>query len=147
MYELAATLDPERYLALATATFAEMALAGYSCVGEFHYLHHGVGGHPYDEPNVMGEVLRLAAADAGIRLTLLDTCYLHGGFGIAPDDVQRRFSDGDADSWAARVERVGVVGRRPDRCRDPFGASRRSACRWRWSARGPPAVARRSTPT
>ncbi|HEY5877043.1 MAG TPA: hypothetical protein VIT64_17160, partial [Ilumatobacteraceae bacterium] len=104
MYELAAILDPERYLALATATFAEMALAGYSCVGEFHYLHHGVDGQPYDEPNLMGEVLRVAAADAGVRLTLLDTCYLHGGFGIAPDGVQRRFSDGDADSWASRVD-------------------------------------------
>jgi formiminoglutamate deiminase len=104
MYELAATRDPERYLALATATFEEMAMAGYSCVGELHYLHPGVGGHPYDEPNMMGEVLRAAAADAGVRLTLLDTCYLHGGFGIAPDAVQRRFSDGDADSWAARVD-------------------------------------------
>ncbi|MGD9704678.1 MAG: formimidoylglutamate deiminase [Acidimicrobiia bacterium] len=104
MYELAARLDPDRYLALATATFAEMALAGYSCAGEFHYLHHAPGGRPYDEPNVMGEVLRCAAADAGIRLTLLDTCYLDGGFGTALDEVQQRFGDGDTDSWTARAD-------------------------------------------
>ena len=106
MYTLAERLDPERYLALATATFAEMVLAGYSCVGEFHYLHHGRGGQPYAEPNVMADVLRTAAADAGIRLTLLDTCYLRGGIGEPLDDVQRRFSDGDVDGWAARVEEL-----------------------------------------
>src|SRR3954449_3240558 len=57
MYALAATLDPDRYLALARATSAELALAGVACVGEFHYLHHGPGGRPYDDPNAMGEAL------------------------------------------------------------------------------------------
>ena len=55
MYALAGRLDPDRYLALARATFAEMALAGITAVGEFHYLHHGPGGAPYDDPNAMGE--------------------------------------------------------------------------------------------
>ena len=41
MYALAAQLDPDSMLALARATFAEMALAGITLVGEFHYLHHG----------------------------------------------------------------------------------------------------------
>jgi hypothetical protein len=27
-----------------TAVYAEMALADVTCVGEFHYLHHGPGG-------------------------------------------------------------------------------------------------------
>jgi formiminoglutamate deiminase len=48
-----------------------------------------------------------AAADAGVRLTLLDTCYLSGGLGadghLPLDDVQVRFSDGDADAWATRM--------------------------------------------
>ena len=79
MYAVAAQLDPDSYLALATATYAEMALAGITAVGEFHYLHHAPGGAPYDDPNAMGEALRQAAADAGIRLTLLDTCYVAGG--------------------------------------------------------------------
>ena len=79
MYAVAGWLDPDSYLALARATYAEMALAGVSAVGEFHYLHHGPGGVPYDDPNAMGLAVIDAAMAAGIRITLLDTCYLAGG--------------------------------------------------------------------
>ena len=107
MYAVASQLDPDSYLALATATYAEMALAGITTVGEFHYLHHAPGGASYDDPNAMGEALRHAAADAGIRLTLIDTCYLAGGLsstGHSPlDATQLRFSDGDADRWIDRL--------------------------------------------
>ncbi len=103
MYALAGSLDPDSYRQLARATFAEMALAGISAVGEFHYLHHGSGGVPYDDPNAMGAALIAAAADAGIRITLLDTCYLHGGIGVGLDDTQRRFADPDPLAWAARA--------------------------------------------
>jgi formiminoglutamate deiminase len=103
MYALAARLDPDLYLALARATFGEMALAGITCVGEFHYLHHGPDGVPYADPNEMGETMIRAAREAGVRITLLDACYLHGGIGEEPDEIQRRFSDGDADGWADRV--------------------------------------------
>ncbi|MCW2637268.1 MAG: N-carbamoyl-L-amino-acid hydrolase [Blastococcus sp.] len=106
MYAVADRLDPDSYLALARAAYAEMALAGVTCVGEFHYLHHPPGGGRYTDPNVMGEALVQAASDAGIRLTLLDACYLAGGLegtGHLPlDAVQSRFSDGDADAWADR---------------------------------------------
>ncbi len=81
MYRIANRLDPETYLELATATYAEMVMAGFTAVGEFHYLHHQPDGTPYSNPNHMGEVLREAAKRAGIRLTLLDTCYLTGGIG------------------------------------------------------------------
>ena len=105
MYSVAAGLDPDTYHALATACFAEMALAGITVVGEFHYLHHGPGGVPYDDANAMAEALRAAAGDAGVRLTLLDALYLQGDVDGRPlDQVQQRFSDGDADRWAARVE-------------------------------------------
>jgi formiminoglutamate deiminase len=111
MYALADRLDPDRYLDLARATYAEMALAGVTSVGEFHYLHHAPGGRRYDDPNVMAEALRQAAADAGIRLTLLDTCYLSGGLagdGHGPlEGVQRRFGDGDVDMWATRMTALG----------------------------------------
>jgi formiminoglutamate deiminase len=107
MYAVAAQLNPDTYLALATATYAEMALAGITAVGEFHYLHHGPGGARYDDPNAMGEALRQAAADAGIRLTLLDTCYVAGGLSAAGhsrlDAIQLRFGDRHADGWAQRV--------------------------------------------
>ncbi len=76
MYEAAGRLTPDTYRALATAVYAEMALAGITAVGEFHYLHHDAGGRPYADPNAMGNALIDAASDAGIRLTLLDTCYL-----------------------------------------------------------------------
>jgi formiminoglutamate deiminase len=106
MYRAAERLEPEGYLALARATYAEMALAGVTTVGEFHYIHHGPGGTPYDDPNELGRVLVAAAADAGVRLTLLDTCYLHGGIGRPAEGAQLRFSDGSADAWAERVEQL-----------------------------------------
>ena len=79
MYSLAARLEPDSYLALARAVYAEMALAGVSSVGEFHYLHHRPGGDRYPEPNAFGRALIEAAGQAGIRITLLDACYLTGG--------------------------------------------------------------------
>jgi formiminoglutamate deiminase len=103
MYAVAAVLTPETYFALARAGYAEMALAGVTCVGEFHYLHHDVEGNPYSSSNVMSEALVAAAAAAGIRITLLDTCYLAGGIGEPVAGVQQRFSDGSADAWASRV--------------------------------------------
>ncbi len=106
MYALAARLDPDTYLQLATAVYAEMALSGISCVGEFHYLHHAVGGARYEDPNEMGLALKEAARRAGIRLTLLDCCYLTNGIGVPLQGVQRRFDDGDAEGWASRVSRL-----------------------------------------
>ena len=110
MYALAAHLDPDLYLALARAVFAEMAQAGYTTVGEFHYLHHDQGGRPYVDPNAMGHALIQAASEAGIRLTLIDACYLVGGLsatGHLPlDPVQTRFADADVDHWAARVSQL-----------------------------------------
>ncbi|MFF2201661.1 formimidoylglutamate deiminase [Streptomyces sp. NPDC058145] len=107
MYSVADRLTPETYHALARAVYAEMALAGITCVGEFHYVHHAPGGTPYAEPNAMGEALIAAAADAGIRITLLDTAYLSAGIlnkhsGEPPDAHQLRFSDGSAEAWAER---------------------------------------------
>jgi formiminoglutamate deiminase len=103
MYELAGTLTPDTYRTLATAVYAEMAAAGVTCVGEFHYVHHPVHG-TYADPNAMGEALRQAAADAGIRLTLLDTCYLAGGIDTPLSPEQRRFSDGSVAAWAKRID-------------------------------------------
>jgi formiminoglutamate deiminase len=110
MYQVAATLDPDGYLALARAVYAEMALAGITAVGEFHYLHHGPGGVPYDDPNAMGHALIEAARQAGIRITLLDTIYLTAGVDGRPlEGTQRRFGDGDPARWAERVARLGAA--------------------------------------
>jgi len=112
MYQVAERLDPDSYLELARGVYAEMALAGISCVGEFHYLHHAPGGTPYADPNAMSRALIDAARQAGIRITLLDTCYLAGGLDQAGDSVplegpQRRFGDGTAQAWVKRVEALG----------------------------------------
>ncbi|MFC8798942.1 formimidoylglutamate deiminase [Promicromonospora sp. NPDC057138] len=122
MYALASALTPELYERLARAVFAEMALGGTTAVGEFHYVHHRADGTPYPAseggPNVMAEALRSAARDAGVHLTLLDTCYLHGGLGATRVDAagvgperhepltpeQARFGDGTVEAWARRVD-------------------------------------------
>jgi formiminoglutamate deiminase len=107
MYALADRLDPDGYFDLARAVYREMAAAGFTAVGEFHYLHHGPGGTPYDDPNAMSQALVDAAREAGIRIALLDTCYLTSGIGTPVEGVQLRFSDGSADGWASRVEHLG----------------------------------------
>ena len=99
MYAVAAGLDPDRYYALAVAFYAELLLAGYTAVGEFHYLHR-------DPTTVMADAVIAAARDAGIRLTLLDTLYRHGGRdaegnALAPSAAQRPFIS-DLDGWLTR---------------------------------------------
>ena len=74
-----------------------MLKAGYTAVGEFHYLHHGVDGTPYDDLAEMSEQVIAAAADAGIGITHLPVLYAHGDFGGVPAQTgQRRFlNDGE----------------------------------------------------
>jgi len=102
MYSVAARLTPESYHDLASAVFAEMLLAGYTVVGEFHYLHDAsVYGTALDD------AVLAAAANAGIRMTLLDTLYLRGGLSAAGGPLplapeQQRFSDGSLAGWATR---------------------------------------------
>lgn len=102
MYAAAARLDPGNYRALARAVFAEMIAAGYTSVAEFHYVHHRPDGTPYLPAHAMELALAEAAADTGIRLTLLDTCYLAGGVGTPLSADQRRFGDGTAAAWLHR---------------------------------------------
>ena len=104
MYSLVDRLDPDTLLALATAAFGELLLAGITTVHEFHYVHQPAG---------MDDAICEAARRAGIRLVLLDTCYLRAGFDDTPlDRVQRRFSDGDVEQWAIRAS--DVAARNPD---------------------------------
>ncbi len=84
MYSVADRLTPDRYFALARAVYAEMALAGFTVVGEFHYLHHASGGARYDDPNEMGRAVLAAGREAGVKVVLLDACYLEAGPGRDP---------------------------------------------------------------
>ena len=80
-----------------------MALAGVTAVGEFHYVHHRPGGAPYADANAMGRALMAAAADAGVRITLIDACYLESAPGRPVEGAQVRFADKSAEAWAQRL--------------------------------------------
>jgi len=89
--------DAADYFKHGRLVFREMLESGITAVGEFHYLHgHG---------NELGEALIDAAAEEGIRITLIDACYLRGGMDGRPLELEQiSFSDGDADAWARRVD-------------------------------------------
>ncbi len=103
MYELADSLDPERFQAIVTHAYVEMLEVGYTAVGEFHYLHNAPNGIPYAHRTEMAQRVLAAARAAGIGLTLLPVWYRHGGVGgSAPERHQRRFVmelDAYLDLW------------------------------------------------
>lgn len=92
MYRFAATLSPDDVHSIARQLYVEMLEAGYTSVCEFHYLHHDVDGRPYAPAAAMAEAIVAAAAEAGIRLTLLPVLYQRGGFdGRSLSARQQRF--------------------------------------------------------
>ncbi len=103
--QLAQDLTPDSYGRLAADVFTEMVQAGYTSVGEFHYVHHELDGRPYGDAHAMELAVVEAAQSAGIRITLLDACFLRSGFGRqVVDDNHLRFTDGTVQNWEARVE-------------------------------------------
>ncbi len=93
MYELAAKLDPDDIYNISRFAFVELALAGVTAVGEFHYVHHQPDGTPYDDRVILSDAVIRAARDAGLRITLIRTAYLRGGYQQAPMSGQKRFID------------------------------------------------------
>ncbi len=92
MYGFALKLSPDDLEAVAAQAYVEMLKAGFSCVGEFQYLHHQPDGSPYDEPAEMSLRCISAAEQAGIAITMLPTLYNYSGFGgQASTAGQRRF--------------------------------------------------------
>jgi formiminoglutamate deiminase len=92
MYRFALGMTPDDLEAVAAQLQVEMLQAGFTRVGEFHYLHHDADGTPYADPGEMAARLAAAAAATGIRLTVLPVFYAHGGFGASPaSSGQRRF--------------------------------------------------------
>ncbi len=92
MYKIVQKLSPEQANTIATQLYIDMLKAGYTQVGEFHYLHHDVAGKHYANRAEMSHQLINAADRSGIGLTLLPVLYSHSGFGaLAPNDGQARF--------------------------------------------------------
>jgi formimidoylglutamate deiminase len=110
MYAEAQSLNPDLLYEEALSTYREMLAAGYTSVGEFHYVHHQPGGQPYADPNVMSEAIIQAGRDAGIRVVLLMTAYAQSGFNQPPEEGQRRFCDASVDAYLRRVEALRVTG-------------------------------------
>lgn len=107
MYRFALALTPERLTAIAAMAQVEMLESGFTGVAEFHYVHHGADGRPYDEPAEMAFALAAAAETTGIGLTLLPVFYAHGGFGDRPTTPgQRRFVS-DLDLYGRLHEGAG----------------------------------------
>jgi formiminoglutamate deiminase len=104
MYTLADALDPVSIYDLSHFAFVELALAGVTCVGEFHYVHHQEDGTPYDDRTVLADAVVRAALDAGVRVTLLRTVYERPGFGRSLEHGQRRFVDRRIDEALADVD-------------------------------------------
>ena len=79
MYQFLEELTPDDIEAIAAFVQMEMLEAGFAAVAEFHYLHHGRGGVPYDNPAEMSSRIAAAATESGIGLHILPTLYEHGG--------------------------------------------------------------------
>lgn len=92
MYRFLGRLRPEDLDAVAAQLYVEMLEAGFTAVGEFHYVHHQADGTPYDDPAEMSGQLMAAAEQAGIGQTLLPVFYQYGGFNAVPvSSAQLRF--------------------------------------------------------
>lgn len=107
LYGFLDRLTPDDVEVIAALVCCEMLEAGFTTLGEFHYLHHDPAGRPYDDIGEVAGRIVAAAAATGIGLTLLPVFYAHGGFGGAPPaDGQRRFVN-DPDGFARLVESAG----------------------------------------
>jgi len=92
MYQFLDRIGPDEQQAIAALAYMEMLEAGFTRVGEFHYVHNAPDGTAYADPAEMSGRIAAAAADTGIGLTLLPVFYAHSDFGGAePKPGQRRF--------------------------------------------------------
>lgn len=120
MYRFLDRLTPDQTEAIAAQVFMEMAEAGYAAVAEFHYLHHGVGGQPYDRLSELSDRIIAAAHHVGLGLTHLPVLYQFGGldrraltggqqrFGNDPDQFARLWSDA-RDALTRPDDHIGVA--------------------------------------
>jgi formimidoylglutamate deiminase len=106
MYASAEAIDPRGMRAVAEECFDAGRRAGYTAVGEFHYVHHRPDGTPYEEPNELALAVIEAARAVGVRIVLLMAAYARGGAGRGPTAGQRRFCDPSVEAYLDRVERL-----------------------------------------
>jgi formimidoylglutamate deiminase len=106
MYGFLRRLDPEQLEAIAAQLYVEMLKAGYTAVGEFHYLHRDPQGRPYADPAEMSRRVIAAARTSGIGITLLPVLYGFSDFGGRPArEGQHRFLN-DPERFLKLVEKL-----------------------------------------
>ncbi len=111
MYHAANRLTPEGVYRASRMAFLEMALAGITTVGEFHYLHRAPDGSRYPDPNELGWQVLRAAGDVGLRIVLLRTAYVRSGFSKTLAPAQARFTTRQVQDFIEHTEelRAGVA--------------------------------------
>jgi formimidoylglutamate deiminase len=114
MYDAASRLTPDDIYDAARMAFLEMALAGITSVGEFHYLHRAPDGTTYEDPNLLAKQVCRAARDVGLRIALLRVAYVRSGFNKPPDERQRRFIEPDPETYLRNTEGLIVDLRQSD---------------------------------
>ena len=103
MYKLVSALDAEMIRTLSVQCFREMLAAGVTAVGEFHYVHHDASLAGY----ALDEVMLKAAAEAGIRLVLINTFYKTGGINRPLAGGQLRFCTESPREYWDQFDRLG----------------------------------------
>jgi formimidoylglutamate deiminase len=110
MYALATSLTPDSLYEVSALAFREMLRAGFTTVGEFHYLQHQPDGTPYADPDTLAWAVVEAARDAGLRIVLLRVAYARAGYGLDANPRQARFLDRDPGAVLAAVARLSAGG-------------------------------------
>src|ERR1700745_2526437 len=104
MYRFVERIGPEELEAISALCFAEMLEAGFTHVGEFHYLHHDRDRPPFADRRELARGIAAAATHSGIGLTLLPVFYAHGGFGGAPPAPRQKRFVNDVEGFARILE-------------------------------------------
>jgi len=104
MYRFVGRMTPDDIEAITAMAYVEMLEAGFTRVGEFHYVHHDKDGHAFANPAETATRIAAAAQHTGIALTLLPVFYAHSNFGGRPStEGQRRFVT-SVDQYAKLVD-------------------------------------------
>ncbi|HYJ48106.1 MAG TPA: formimidoylglutamate deiminase [Pyrinomonadaceae bacterium] len=108
MYSAASRLTPDDIYDASRMAFLEMALGGITTVGEFHYLHRTPEGVPYDDPNLLAKAVIRAARDVGLRIALLRVAYARSGYGVEPNERQKRFIEAEPETYLRNMDALRV---------------------------------------
>jgi formimidoylglutamate deiminase len=109
MYAAAARLEPDDLQAIARLLFLEMARAGITAAGEFHYLHHDPDGRSYADPDELARRVTAAARETGLRIALLRASYARAGLGRPAEGAQRRFVEASPEAAVRALDRLSAA--------------------------------------